>query len=91
MTIVEQNLERCSNLILGKSGCPYCEDAIRLLAKHSKTYLYIPKEKNADMVSEIKDVYKHATFPAVFINNKFVGGCDKLKEFIKNGNLDESN
>lgn len=81
MTTLEENLKKCPNLILGKAGCPFCVEAIKIFMNKLVNFIYIAKEKDDEMVNEIKEKYQHVTFPAVFFDGKFVGGCDSLKKF----------
>ena len=40
-----------------------------------------------DMYSAIREYTDWPTFPQVFINGKFVGGCDIVTEMLQNGEL----
>lgn len=40
-----------------------------------------------DMYSAIREYTDWPTFPQVFINGKFVGGCDIVTEMFQNGEL----
>ena len=76
-----------------KKHCPYSQEAIKLLrSKKQKIKVYDVENYNGTMnvVKELKRNHlipktsKHSTVPIVFgLGGNFIGGCDKLKEFMK--------
>ena len=72
-------------LIYGRSSCPYCVQATKLLDAHQLKYNFFDLEFDRDFLNEAKVFYDHRTVPIVLkVNGKsgiveFIGGCDDLK------------
>jgi glutaredoxin/RimJ/RimL family protein N-acetyltransferase len=64
--------------IYGADYCPYCRSAKQLMEENGVEYEYIDLEKNDVDLSEVvgKDV---RTIPQIFLNGKYIGGYDDLK------------
>lgn len=77
---IKENLKIYPNILVGKIGCPYCEDAIQTLVTKKKYFLYVPKETNDNLSEDVKNTYKHKTLPAIFLNGDFIGGFDDLRQ-----------
>lgn len=79
-------LKISSSFMVSKTNCPFCHEASGILKERNVSF----KEYNVDDLSgresiqklalEIMNKEKHKTFPMIYLNGKFVGGCDKLKE-----------
>lgn len=80
---LKEALERCPNLVVGKADCMECKEAMCLLVHKHMCFGYCPAEAHTNLVEEIKKAYGHTTVPAVFIEGKFVGGHEKLKERLQ--------
>ncbi len=76
-------------VIYVKKGCPYCIRAKDLLDKKGVKYEEIDVLKNSDLFNDIKSKYNVRTVPQIFINDKHIGGCDKLMDLEKEGKLDD--
>ena len=76
-------------------SCPYCEKAIDYFTQMMKSGLrvymdglinYIKIVRDNDALIQLRDEGKipreHKTFPAIFFDDKFVGGCDNVIEDI---------
>jgi GrxC family glutaredoxin len=70
--------------------CPYCKKAKSLLAQLGLDFQEIDISSNEDeaMDNLIKKTGM-STVPQIFINDKFIGGCDDLFELQKTGKLQE--
>ncbi|TVS92224.1 glutaredoxin 3 [Wolbachia pipientis] len=76
-------------VIYVKKGCPYCIRAKDLLDRKGVEYEEIDVLKNSDLFKDIKSKYNVRTVPQIFINDKHIGGCDKLMDLEKEGKLDD--
>ncbi|MBC6686646.1 glutaredoxin 3 [Wolbachia pipientis] len=76
-------------VIYVKKGCPYCIRAKDLLDRKGVEYEEIDVLKNSDLFNDIKSKYNVRTVPQIFINDKHIGGCDKLMDLEKEGKLDD--
>ncbi|UAT42949.1 glutaredoxin 3 [Anaplasmataceae bacterium AB001_6] len=86
------NKEAVHAVIYSKTYCPYCEEATNILDRYSDLIEYDKKniESNKDnmdeMIARFEKMAKSLpkTVPQIFINDKYVGGCDDLRELVKN-------
>ncbi|MDE5061357.1 MULTISPECIES: glutaredoxin 3 [Wolbachia] len=76
-------------VIYVKKGCPYCIKAKDLLDRKGVEYEEIDVLKNSDLFNDIKSKYNVRTVPQIFINDKHIGGCDKLMDLEKEEKLDD--
>lgn len=76
-------------IIYVKHHCPFCKKAKELLDKKGVKYEEIDVLKNSDLFNDIKSKYNVRTVPQIFINDKHIGGCDKLMDLEKEGKLDD--
>lgn len=70
--------------------CPYCvraHDILKPLCQDIKYYQVENMPNGEQLRKQIYDLYKHETVPAIFINGKFVGGCDDLQKAQSSGEL----
>lgn len=83
---LQKLLEQNKNIILGMASCPFCIRAAELLMKKSIKFLYIPKETCGSIDEEVRKFReglpdqnrRRHTYPAVFIDGEYIGGCDDL-------------
>lgn len=74
-----------SNKIIGADWCPYCIKVKNYFEQKRVPFQWI----DADTPEGIKEreieskKYNHNTIPMVYVQGKFVGGCDNF--FAKNG------
>lgn len=80
---LDEILQRVPNLILGMANCSDCEKAMLIFARKHQCFGYCPKETHQNVVEEVKNKYKHTSFPAVFINGQFIGDEKALEEHFK--------
>jgi glutaredoxin 3 len=72
------------------TGCPYCARALALLEQlgvRAPQLLVIQRADGAKAFAEIESKYGHNTFPAIFVQQEFVGGNSDLQELHKAGKL----
>jgi glutaredoxin 3 len=67
--------------IITKIGCPRCIKAIQLLDTNDCKYEELNKDHiEEDTLRELQKTYNHKTYPMIFIDGQFFGGCDKLEK-----------
>lgn len=74
--------------IYTSSTCPYCHRAKTLLESKGVHYNEIDVNANPQEFQSIKDQTGWNTVPQIFINEKFVGGCDDIHLLDGKGELD---
>ncbi|RVD90725.1 glutaredoxin [Tubulinosema ratisbonensis] len=80
MTTFQELLKEKKNIMIGKKVCPFCSKAKEILKEQGIEYHYISLEEkeNAKIIKEAMDEQNYRSFPLVFLDGKFVGGCDQL-------------
>ena len=83
------------NIVYGKATCPYCIKAKKLLDEAGIEYTYhdVVKESAAlyRMIPEVKAIIgpkTPVTVPQIWLNDRYIGGCDKLESWLKEKKLD---
>ena len=83
------------NIVYGKATCPYCIKAKKLLDEAGIEYTYhdVVKESAAlyRMIPEVKEIIgpkTPVTVPQIWLNDRYIGGCDKLESWLKEKKLD---
>lgn len=78
--------------LISKSYCPYCKKAIDGLKSAGYSPLVLQIDNRAD-AEEIQDYCKELTggrtVPRVFVNGKFIGGCDDTLKLLRDGSFSE--
>ena len=71
--------------VIGADYCPYCIKVKSYFEKKKVTFEWIDSEtpEGQQIRSAEAKKYNYNTIPMVFINDKFIGGCDNF--FAKNG------
>jgi glutaredoxin 3 len=70
--------------------CPYCKKAKSLLTQLGLDYKEIDITQNEDdAMDTLIAKTGMSTVPQIFINDKFIGGCDDLFALQKSGKLEE--
>jgi len=69
--------------------CPYCVRAKALLKKKGLEFTEYNVRKDMTRQAEMSERAPGArTIPQIFINNRYVGGCDELYALESKGELD---
>ena len=68
--------------------CGYCIHAKSLLKKKGVAFDEVDVTFKGKLRREIQERSKSHTVPQVFINGKFIGGCDELMRLEQDGKLD---
>ncbi len=70
--------------------CPYCKKAKALLSQIGLLFEEIDITQNEDdAMDNLTAKTGISTVPQIFINDKFIGGCDDLFALQKSGKLQE--
>ncbi len=68
--------------------CPFCIKAKALLDRKKVSYQEIVIDGDREAFANLKQQTGSGTVPQIFIDNRFIGGCDNLHELDANGQLD---
>lgn len=68
--------------------CPYCHKALKKLDEKGVKYENINVSEHQETFAAVKQQTGWDTVPQIFIEDKFIGGCDDLLELDANGELD---
>lgn len=68
--------------------CLYCIRAKRLLNNKGVDFKEIDITNQREKLSELKKKTSCSTVPQVFVNDKFIGGCDEIVALHKKGEFD---
>ena len=70
-------------IIWGKSQCPHCESAKRMLDSRQIAYEY--KQLGVDFEREdvLQEFPEARTFPQIVINGQKIGGYDRLGTYLE--------
>ncbi len=69
--------------IYTKEHCPFCHKVKNYLKSEGLEFEDISVDGKPDLYNEIKKQTNHNTVPQVFIEGKFIGGCDDFFNYIK--------
>jgi len=70
--------------------CPYCKKAKALLAELGASFAEIDITSNEDdAMDKLYEKTGRSTVPQIFINDKFIGGCDDMFALHRSGELKE--
>lgn len=83
------NSEVKGNVVFGKETCPHCQSTKKELDARNIEYTYydVVKDSRAlyEMIPRVKAIIGEktpVTVPQIWMNGKYVGGADKLKETL---------
>ncbi len=68
--------------------CPYCKKAKSLLDQLGADFEEIDITENEDdLMDDLYSITGRSTVPQIFIDEKFIGGCDDMFELHRKGGL----
>lgn len=70
--------EKKQSVFIGFRECPYCVRAEEILQLKNVMYEYVLRDEQPELEKEIKKSYGHKTYPMIFVDGEFVGGCSEL-------------
>ena len=71
-----------------KSGCPFCIEAMELLAKAAFNHTVYTMDERLDELEKVQEEFNWKTVPVIIEQRSdgvrnFVGGCDDLKKHLE--------
>ncbi len=69
--------------------CPFCIKAKKLFEKEGVQYTEIDITNRKDKLNELEKVTDCSTVPQIFVDDKFIGGCDDLMQLHREGKFDK--
>ena len=74
-------------LVYSKDGCGFCDAAKALLEEHDISYIEYNLSKHPEKREELLEAASREnvvprTVPQIWLNNKYIGGYDKLSLFF---------
>lgn len=73
-------------IVGGSISCPFCIKAKELLSRHNQTIYFLDTDHaSSDQMEWLKKNSSagYSKIPVIFLDNKFIGGYDKLKQYIE--------
>lgn len=88
-TLVNNLIQQNKVMVFSWTTCPYCTKVKNVLGEYTKfATLEMNQEENGDEIKKyISTLSGISTVPQVFVNGKFVGGCDATCAALKSGKL----
>ena len=68
--------------IITRPGCPFCNDAKKMLAERNMDFEEIVLSKDASLRS-VRAMTGKETVPQIFIDGKHIGGAEQLADYLK--------
>ena len=78
-------------VIYGKTNCPYCVAAKKLLDSKGISYNYVDLEELGKTAAEVTGRPNVRTVPQIYLEGKYIGGFDDLKKVLTTPVTEESN
>jgi len=69
--------------IYGKTSCPYCDNAKQVCDIRDLDYTYLQLGSDYQLEELQQKTPGFSTFPAVFVDDEFIGGFDQLVKVVK--------
>ncbi len=69
--------------------CPYCVRAKGLLESEQVEYTEYEISGDRNKLKELKKQTGSGSVPQVFVDGKFMGGCDEITALHRNGEFDK--
>ncbi len=77
-----------SIIIYSSLTCPYCDHAKHLLESKGIQYNEVNVDKDPSRLKEMVAKTGERTVPQIFIDGKYIGGFQDLKQLNESGTLD---
>ncbi|AZP36373.1 Glutaredoxin-4 [Candidatus Annandia adelgestsuga] len=95
MKILEKikNQISSNNIIIYMKGspnnpkCGFSSKAVKIISYYTNKFVYIDVLENENIRSFLPQYSHWPTFPQIWINGKFIGGCDIIVKMFNNGEL----
>jgi len=88
--VVQKALQSSKIVVFSKTYCGYCSSVKQLFTKLGVPFSVIELNKRGDggeIQNYLTKITGGTTVPRVFIEGKFIGGCDDTTDLHRNGEL----
>lgn len=88
--LIDSVVRKYKVMVFSKAYCPYCDRAKALFDKLNVDYAHAELDhiSNGGQIQDmLQKMTGQRTVPNIFINGKHVGGCDKVHELHRSGQL----
>ncbi|MCK8060491.1 MULTISPECIES: glutaredoxin 3 [unclassified Fusibacter] len=68
--------------------CPYCVRAKQLLEQKGVAYTEFKIDNDRAKLQELKKQTGSGSVPQIFVDDKFIGGCDDIYDLDRKGEFD---
>lgn len=74
------------NVVVGGDYCPFCVKVINYFKQNKINFQYVDvtTPEGAEKRKELSAQYNWKTVPMVFVQGKFIGGCDDFFKALSN-------
>jgi len=91
---VEQTIKQSKIFLMMKGTpempqCGFSNRVVQILKKHGVEFSSLNIFENIDLMDAIKEYADWPTSPQLWVNGKFVGGCDIVESLDRSGELKE--
>ncbi|KAI4291603.1 glutaredoxin 3 [Pancytospora philotis] len=83
MSPLQQILLSVPTFVIYKQGCPFCVKAVKLLNEHGIEHKVFDHREYAELDADITSITGHRTYPKIYRDELFVGGCSELEKMLK--------
>lgn len=87
---LKEVLSKLDTFMVIKNGCPFCIRAADLLRSHEIPFEEFDHTKFSQLDQDIKEATGHTTYPKIYLNKEWVGGCSDLYAQFKDKDIMKS-
>jgi len=83
---VDEGIKNNHVMVYGKSYCPYCQRAKKMIQDETSEFEYIDidhRDDGSEIQAYLKQLNGQGTVPHIYIGQEFVGGCSDLQAIPK--------
>ena len=88
---VDSFIQSNNVVIIAKSWCPFCRDAIQFLSQQVGVQVHVLNvdtlTNGTAVLRHVQNATSHSTVPLIYIKGDFIGGCDTVKSLHSKGEL----
>lgn len=71
------------------SYCPFCQKAKSILESKNVEFVEFEISRDKSKLKELKKNTGSGSVPQIFVDGKFLGGCDELVAIVKKGDFEK--
>lgn len=87
---LKEVLSTLDTFMVIKEGCPFCIRAADMLRQQEISFKEFDFKKYEQLNKDITEATDHMTYPKIYLNKEWVGGCSDLYEYFKKKNIMKS-